>query len=895
MNKSERKELSRLITKYSLCFLVFAFFCVIILFLINKKSMIDNADGLWQQYTYFVSSGKTLQALLKNIFIDHIYELPMWDMTIGMGSDPHIIFNPFASPLLCIISALVPAEYSEYVFSLVVIIRLYLSGLSFLLFVNGKGYKKSNAIAGTMVYVFSSTTFVMFVQMNFSSTFILFPLLLLGADNVWKKNKSMLYVAILTYSTILSFYFTYMMLILLVIYCIIRFCYEKERSLKRFCSLFSRFVGLTLISLCIGFGMILPGLINLSKLSRLKTHYDINLIDFEKIKILFSYGFTCIQEGGDALIGVSSFAVVAAICLLASKKKEPVLKWCLSLCLLSFAFPLVGSVLNGFNYPTIRYIFCLILCTSYLVTVSFDTVKVFKGKIWYISIGASILYCIICLLFIDYYAVISALSLFFSILLTGCINLFECHLHNKREKLYIAVILFSCLIIGYTCIQITLAPSMNERGSVYEKVFVEGGMKLRQEVNSKSYRTDAIHSDFAETVMNSSMAANICGYDFYHSNQNQHIEDYYASLAVLGNPMGFSHTGFRGRCYAEILNACNYIVRPEDKKTCIRAPYSYEYIESDGEYGLYKSGQDVSLVYFYDDVISLDKYMSLDPVSRETNLMYSMVVDEPVISEAEIVYDSVAVPFDYGETKNLIIDGNKIIVQEEGGYISLKPNNIDKGQISVYLSGLRSSDTVFRYRNAVALLDSDNKPVVMDYSAQYSTYDTYYTGNDDIVFSFEAVDEKIDSVALIFFNTGEYYLDDIRIYSRPYGKMDQTVNSFFEHADTEDIAYNYNGNHLNISATSEKDRYLYIAVPYSEGWKATVDGNPIEIIRANIAFMGIPLMKGNHNIEMTYRTPYLYEGFVVSAVGIVLFSGYLVLENIKRKKDIQCAGQSHQE
>ena len=114
--------------------------------------------------------------------------------------------------------------------------------------------------------------------------------------------------------------------------------------------------------------------------------------------------------------------------------------------------------------------------------------------------------------------------------------------------------------------------------------------------------------------------------------------------------------------------------------------------------------------------------------------------------------------------------------------------------------------------------------------------------------------------------------------------MEQTLNSFYEHADMDNITYDYSGNHLNISASTDSDRYLYIAVPYSEGWHAKVDGKTSEIIRANIAFMAISLPSGNHTIEMTYSTPYLYAGWIISAVGTVFFIGYMILEKKKNTR-----------
>lgn len=879
MTLSKKHKLSIPIKQYTLCFSVFVFFCVIIFFLIDKDSLFDSADGLWQQYTYFVSSGNVVRNFFTKLFRDHVFEYPMWDMTIGMGSDSNITYNPFAFPLLCIVSALVPAKYSEYVFDLIVIFRLYLSGLAFISFANEKGYKDMNAVAGAMVYVFSSTTFVIFRQMNFSLMFILFPLLLLGAEKVWNNKKSLLYFAVIVYSTLSSFYFTYMMIILLVIYCAIRFICESEHKISNFFALFGKFSLLTILSVVTGVGLILPGLINLSKLSRLSNKYELAIFDPEVLKKFFSYCFTCISPGGDALFGVSSFAAVAVICLFVSKKKAAAIKWCSALCVISLGFPFVGSVFNGFNIPTFRYVFALIFCVSFIVTMSFDQIHLFKGKVWYLSIGAAVLYGIICMVFIDPYAVVSALSLLFTVIFVGIINLFVRLSKKIREMLYTAIILCSCILIGYTCIILCLG-SMLDRGTLYEYLYVNGGMSARISVNDSKYRTDTINADFARNIMNSSMAAGVSGYDFYHSNQNQRVEDYYASLAVLGNPMGFSHTGFRGRCYAEILNTCNYLARSDEDMTCIRAPYSYEYVSTIGDYSLYKAGRGVSLAYFYDHVISYDSYMQMDPVMRETNLMYYMVLEDKD-ADTEAVTDYIPVSFEYDDFHNISVDGNNVTVYGDTGYISLKPSDIEKGQISVYLSGLSSSQVTDIYRNAVVLLDAEGNPISIDYSAQYPTTSGYYAGHDDIVFSFESIDESVDSIRLYFFSAGEYILDDIYVFSRPYEKMDQTLDAFYQHADINNISYDYSGNKLNISAVCNSDKYLYIAIPYSDGWKANLDGTPVEVIRANIAFMAIPVTKGSHTIEMTYTTPNLFTGWIMTAVGIIVYAGYSVFEKKK--------------
>ena len=175
MPNIRKDKLANTIAKYSICFLVFAFFCVIIFFLFDKKSMMDTGDGLWQHYVYFIASGQLIRAFFKNIFVDHVFELPMWNMTMGMGSDQLIstvAANNFLFDPLYWVSAITPAKYSEYVFNIIVVLKLYISGIAFILFANEKGYKGNNAIAGSLVYVFSSTTYAIFLEQSFSSSFI---------------------------------------------------------------------------------------------------------------------------------------------------------------------------------------------------------------------------------------------------------------------------------------------------------------------------------------------------------------------------------------------------------------------------------------------------------------------------------------------------------------------------------------------------------------------------------------------------------------------------------------------------------------------------------------------------------------------------------------------------
>ncbi len=82
-----------------------------------------------------------------------------------------------------------------------------------------------------------------------------------------------------------------------------------------------------------------------------------------------------------------------------------------------------------------------------------------------------------------------------------------------------------------------------------------------------------------------------------------------------------------------------------------------------------------------------------------------------------------------------------------------------------------------------------------------------------------------------------------------------------------------------FTAHSNLDRpvLMFFSVPYDAGWRATVNGQPARIERVNIGFMAVRLEAGENHIRFDYLAPGLKEGLLVSAIGLVLWAGYLLL------------------
>lgn len=79
-----------------------------------------------------------------------------------------------------------------------------------------------------------------------------------------------------------------------------------------------------------------------------------------------------------------------------------------------------------------------------------------------------------------------------------------------------------------------------------------------------------------------------------------------------------------------------------------------------------------------------------------------------------------------------------------------------------------------------------------------------------------------------------------------------------------------NSSHIVGKVDARCDGWVFVAIPYEDGWKAYVDGKKTEILQADIGFSAIRVEKGNHEITFRYQTPYLKEGIIVSCVGVML-------------------------
>lgn len=74
---------------------------------------------------------------------------------------------------------------------------------------------------------------------------------------------------------------------------------------------------------------------------------------------------------------------------------------------------------------------------------------------------------------------------------------------------------------------------------------------------------------------------------------------------------------------------------------------------------------------------------------------------------------------------------------------------------------------------------------------------------------------------------------------------------------------------VRIEADMGASGYVVLVDSYDPGWRATVDGDPTPVLRANVAFRAVQVPRGLHVVELVYRPPAVLWGLAISGMAVV--------------------------
>ena len=231
------KKISKKINTYQLFTIAFILLCfgVFFSFIKSGRSFIWEPDGFKQHYVFLEKFYETIKNAKSGI------STFSWNLGLGFDQVGQLTYYCLGDPF-AIFSLLFPIKYLKYVYSALVIVRMYSVGLSFIAYCNYHKKSRFATLIGALIYTFSG--YILFAGVRhpfFANAAIWLPLMFLGIDKILKEDKYKLFTLVSAISAISNYYFLYMITILTFIYAVIKYWTEyKENGMKTFCAKFAK-------------------------------------------------------------------------------------------------------------------------------------------------------------------------------------------------------------------------------------------------------------------------------------------------------------------------------------------------------------------------------------------------------------------------------------------------------------------------------------------------------------------------------------------------------------------------------------------------------------------------------------------------------------------------------
>jgi hypothetical protein len=86
----------------------------------------------------------------------------------------------------------------------------------------------------------------------------------------------------------------------------------------------------------------------------------------------------------------------------------------------------------------------------------------------------------------------------------------------------------------------------------------------------------------------------------------------------------------------------------------------------------------------------------------------------------------------------------------------------------------------------------------------------------------------------------------------------------------------YTPEEVVVEASTDAPGYLLLTDTFYPGWRASVDGQPAEIVRADVMFRAVRLGPGRHQVVFRYQPDSVTWGAWISAAALLLWLAALI-------------------
>lgn len=894
---------------YGVYTLMFLLMCIVAFlpFFTEGKSFVWGAgveDGLSQHFSALAYYGEALREFFRNLLAGHP-KLVMWDMSLGYGADILSTLNYYAiGDPLNLLYGFVSPKNTETMYDFMILLRMYLAGITFIIYARKMKKRSYGTVIGALVYVFSGFCFRLGLRHPFFiNPMIYFPLLCLGIEKIYQRERPYVFIFAVCVSAMSNYYFLYMLTIFAVIYAWIRFYeYTEENKMKNFFLAILKFGMYYTLGIAMAAVILLPSVIGFLGNGRYGKGVDWkSLIVYPgKYYLLFIENFIGYGNmGSNTNAGyLPIVGIVVLFTLFSQRMKHKKYRAAFIASIIALILPIFGYAFNGFSYANNRWAFALSFIVALLTAEMYPRLFV-MSKRQQIGIGAGIIiYTVFCIIvnasgeeILKNKGIMAAcglIAVFYILLLIFQRLGYDTQKRIVRVSMAI-LLLISVGVHGYYRFDpkgYAYTQEFMDQGQAY-RTLKEDNIRMLSKVNDPSvYR---VHAE-GYRYKNYGLINHLNTISGYYSITAKCVTDTIKGYDTLGMQYADKYKGVDQRLGLLSLAGVKYITVAhnsqvaKDVSSMGDVPYGVEKLRKKGNITLYKNKYALPFAYAYDSYMTEQQYEQLNGIGKEQAMLAQIILNQHP-ADKEIQHNeqrngpdiqTISLP----ETRISSPKGKKYaditvpVEKDKETYLYFKNlvyHGKKNGDDKFILTGRKGTKGILVTQN-----DVQQKIHIQ------STFNPYYFGRKDYIVKINHQTSKAkEKVRLNFLSPGEYEFDDISLITVP--KKD-VLARLKERKENSMKQIQYEGNHFRGVYHAKKDQILCVTIPYSKGWKATVNGNRTKIYKANGMFMGIIMKKGTQSVKLDYETPGLKIGAWISLVAWIGLGIYgLYFEKYRKK------------
>lgn len=817
---------------YTGCFMLIAVI-IFLPFILRGNSLVGLSDSYNEVLPAFSYIRNGIRLIFEGIF-------PMFDFKIGLGDD--VIFTLGYMGIFDITSVVstlfFPAGYTEWAFGCSIILKLYASGIGFIFFIKRYVNEQAYILSGALLYAFQ--TFTLFNGLDFPPYLLLrvtLPFVLAGTDEIFEKRRlSGAMILGLFFQGLLGFYCLYIEIVLVILYYIISVVFHVKDNpvggMKTTLHLTIRMLLNGLLGVGLSGVILIPTLISIQySIRKVNTTGHFNLC-YDLKTMLSMLGNLCMPNVYVSAVTLSLVTVCGVVLCFFSKKGSSKMKYAaLIMWLLSFS-PIMGSMMNGFSYSSLRWFFAVGLLTNAAAVIAMEKVATIEKKTGIIYGGIVVVTTILHVVCSE-----KSTGMVIRIVAFMLMAFLLVWVWNTKKPRHMLMYVSSLIMMMGL---FTFGPEILG-GSGYSANFCANGIYNEIADSSREcVNTDEVFErwDIYDSSLNASLIGNYYGTSEYFSTINQYVVEFYQEMLISPGIRDALHVlrGLDGRQEVmSLLSVSRYMdfeTDDENEKT--------SYIKDNESY--------LPLGFTYDTYMERLTFDQLTPLEKSSVMMDSVVLEgnqtEPEVTDISDRYNDEQISFRITEINDKRF---RVYFPYEQYQEKFEEH---EGEFYVNISDLHGNADVYVGNREIRIKDE--------------TF-LYYTGMEEYWFNLTEIKEDMGEHYFDISIDGETDFDETKlfIYYHPIndaGIMERQQNVM------KDVRVD--NNRISGSVVCEDREYLFLSVPYSKGWTAYVDGQKTDILRANVGFMAIPLEGGAHSIELKYITPGLRTGIICSLLSL---------------------------